>query len=47
MESSQQSNGNSQLNATRDSFNNKVSKLSILGKSRKVAWDARRRCSSI
>ena len=47
MESRQQSNGNTQLNGARDSFNSKVSKLSILGSSKKVQWDDRRRNRSI
>ena len=38
-----QSNGNTQLNGIRSTFNDKVSRLRILGSTRKVAWDNRRR----
>jgi hypothetical protein len=40
-------NGNQQINHTRESFNEKVSKLSILGKSKKIKWDDKRRFRSI
>ena len=39
--------GNPHTNGTRDSFNLKVSRLSILGSSKKVAWDKARRNRSI
>ena len=48
MITNQQSNsGNEQLNATRNSFNNKVSKYRMLGGSKKVQWDSARRNRSI
>ena len=43
----EKNNGNSQLNNTRESFNEKVSKLSILGKTKKVQWENKRRYRSI
>lgn len=47
METHQSNNGNTQLNGVRNSFNEKVSKLRILGNSKKVIWDGRRRNRSI
>jgi len=47
MEVNQQSNGNTQLNSARESFNTNVSKLRILGSSKKVIWDSYRRNRSI
>ena len=47
MEVNQQSNGNTQLNGVRETFNSRVSKLKLLGSSRKVAWDNRRRNRAI
>jgi hypothetical protein len=47
MENNQSNNGNTQINQTRNSFNDKVAKLSILGASKKVAWDNRRRNRAI
>ena len=47
MEQSQSNNGNTQINQTRNSFNEKVSKLRMLGTSKKVIWDGRRRNRSI
>jgi hypothetical protein len=47
MESRQQPNGNTQLNGVRDSFNSNVSKLSMLGATKKVQWDDRRRNRAI
>jgi len=43
----EKNNGNSQLNNARESFNEKVSKLSILGKTKKVQWENKRRFRSI
>ncbi len=40
-------NGQTQVNTVRNSFNNKVSRLSMLGKTKKVQWDGRRRNRSI
>lgn len=42
-----QQNGNTQINSERNNFNRKVSVLSILGKSKKVQWDGRRRYRNI
>ncbi len=47
MKSENQKNGNSQLNGAREDSNNKVSKLSMLGKTKRVAWNANRRNRSI
>ena len=47
MKSRQQSNGNSQLNSTRESFNESVSKLYMLGNTKRVAWGNRRTNRSI
>ena len=43
----QSNNGNEQLNTARNMFNHKVSKLSMLGNTKKVYWDGRRRNRSI
>ena len=43
----QSNNGNTQVNSMRETFNHKVSRLSMLGKSKKVAWDNQRRNRSI
>jgi|TARA_B110000977_G_scaffold179125_1_gene237421 hypothetical protein len=42
-----QTNGNTQLNSERGSFNERVSKMSLLGKSKKVQWDSKRRNRTI
>jgi hypothetical protein len=42
-----QNNGNTQLNDNRNNFNDKVSKLSLLGKSKKVKWSDKRRYRNI
>ena len=47
MESNQQSNGNTQLNSARETFNSKVYRLRMLGSTKKVAWDNRRRNRAI
>ncbi len=43
----QSNNGNEQLNNARNSFNYKVSKLRMLGNTKKVYWDGRRRNRAI
>ncbi len=43
----QSNNGQTQVNQARGSFNNKVASYSMLGKSKKVAWDSARRNRSI
>jgi len=40
-------NGNAQINDTRNAFNGKVEKLSLLGKSKKVQWSGMRRYRNI
>ena len=47
MEQNQSNNGNTQINQTRNSFNDKVSKYRMLGSSKKVQWDNTRRNRSI
>lgn len=42
-----QNNGNTQLNNDRNNFNDKVSKLSLLGKSKKIKWSDKRRYRNI
>ena len=42
-----QNNGNTQLNNDRNNFNDKVSKLSYLGKSSKIKWSDKRRYRNI
>ncbi len=44
---SNQKNGNSQLNEARENSNEKVSKLSLLGKAKRVKWNSNRRNRSI
>ena len=46
-DSSVQQNGNTQINGMRDSFNSKVARSAMLGSTRKVAWDDKRRHRSI
>jgi len=43
----QQKNGNPHTNETRNSLNDKISKLSLLGKSKKVQWSNKRRFRNI
>jgi hypothetical protein len=43
----QQNNGNPHTNETRNDLNNKISKLSLLGKSKKVQWSNKRRFRNI
>ena len=40
-------NGQTQINKTRNSFNDKVSKYRMLGTSKKIQWDSARRNRSI
>ena len=40
-------NGNTQLNSERSNFNRKVSVLQMLGATKKVQWDGRRRYRTI
>jgi len=47
VDSSSQQNGNTQVNGIRDSFNSKVARLSMLGSTKRVEWDNRRRHRSI
>ena len=47
MTTNDQSNGNAQINSERTNFNRKVSVLSILGKTKKVQWDGKRRYRTI
>ena len=47
MEQNQSNNGNTQINQTRNSFNDKVAKLRLLGTSKKIIWDGRRRNRAI
>jgi hypothetical protein len=47
MSTNDQSNGNVQINSERTNFNRKVSVLSILGKTKKVQWDGKRRYRTI
>jgi hypothetical protein len=43
----EQSNGNTQLNAERAKVNQRVSRYTMLGRSRKVYWDGVRRNRTI
>ena len=43
----QQKNGNPQLNGERNTFNQRVSRLSMLGNSKKVKWSDKRRYRNI
>jgi len=42
-----QNNGNNQLNTERENFNNRVGKKAILGRSKKIAWNQKRRNRTI
>lgn len=44
---SEQQNGQPHTNETRNSFNNRVGSYVMLGKSKKVQWDGKRRNRSI
>ncbi len=43
----EQQNGNTQLNQDRNAFNQKVSRLSMLGRTKKVQWSNRRRWRNV
>ena len=43
----EQTNGNPQLNGVRDTFNLKTSRLRLLGSTKRVVWDSKRRNRSI
>jgi len=43
----EQQNGNTQLNQDRNAFNQKVSRLAMLGQSAKVKWSGRRRWRNV
>jgi len=47
MNTKNQTNGNTQLNAERDNLNHRVSKFVLLSKSKKVQWDGMRRHRTI
>ena len=47
MSTSDQQNGNTQLNSERASYNRKVSNLALLGNTKKVQWDGKRRYRTI
>lgn len=47
MDTIKNNNGNTQINSTRNSFNTNVSRLRMLGASKKIAWDGMRRNRSI
>lgn len=47
MDGIEQTNGNPQVQQMRNTFNDKVSKLSVLGKTKKVLWSNRRRWRNI
>ena len=47
MNTSDQTNGNTQLNSERNKLNSRVSKLSMLSKSKRVQWDGMRRHRTI
>jgi hypothetical protein len=47
MSESTQTNGNTQLNNEIGNFNQRVSKFTMLGKSKKVQWDSKRRNRTI
>lgn len=44
---SEQQNGNTQLNQDRNAFNHKVGRLAMLGQSKKVLWQDRRRWRNV
>ena len=43
----EQQNGNTQLNQDRNAFNQKVSRLAMLGQTKKVLWSGRRRWRNV
>jgi hypothetical protein len=40
-------NGNSQINSTKDSYNSRVEKLYVLGGTKRITWNSKRRHASI
>ena len=44
---SNKDNGNTQVNKTRDSYNNRVDNLRMLGGTKRIEWNSKRRHSSI
>jgi hypothetical protein len=44
---SDQTNGNTQLNSERNKLNNRIDKLRMLSKTKKVKWDGMRRHRNI
>jgi len=47
MSNNTQSNSSSQVNTTRNTFNTNVSNLKMLGSSRRIQWDSKRRHRAI
>ena len=47
MHNNNQSNGNTQLNTDRNTFNQRVSRLAMLGQTKKVKWSDKRRYRNI
>ena len=47
METTQQQNGNTQLNIDRNAFNQRGSRLTMLGSSKKVQWSDKRRWRNV
>lgn len=47
MTGEQSNNGNTQINNERNNLNSRVSRFRMLGKSKKVQWDGRRRNRTI
>ena len=47
MSANEQQNGNTQVNTDRNTFNQRVSRLSILGRTKKVLWSNKRRWRNI
>ena len=45
--STEQPNGNTQLNTDRNAFNQRVSRLTMLGRTKKVQWSNRRRWRNV
>ena len=43
----EQQNGNTRLNTDRNAFNQKVSRLAMLGSTKKVKWSNRRRWRNV
>jgi|EP01047_Picozoa_sp_COSAG01_P022421 hypothetical protein len=47
MMSNESKNGNTQLNSERTNLNNRVSKFTMLGKTKRVQWEEKRRNRTI